>query len=73
MLQVFSIDVYALLDPDATLSFVTPLEDKMLYDYPDILIEPCVITTPWVTPLWLGESLGVVLYHGPIELHWWIR
>ena len=30
MLKVLSIDVYALLDPDTTLSFVTPIVDENL-------------------------------------------
>ena len=34
MFQVFSIDVYALLDPGATLSFVTSFVDKSLILYP---------------------------------------
>ena len=36
--QVFSIDVYALLDLGATLSFVTPLVAKNIDVLPDILV-----------------------------------
>ena len=36
MLKVFSIDAYALLDPGATLSFVTPLVAKKYEILPDI-------------------------------------
>ena len=37
MLKVFTIDVYALLDPDATLSFVPPLVAKSLIFYMNLL------------------------------------
>ena len=37
MLKVFSIDEYAFLDPDATLSFVTRLVAKKFDILPDIL------------------------------------
>ena len=39
MLKVLSLDVYALLDPDATLSFFTPLVAKKFEILPDILHE----------------------------------
>ena len=45
MLQVFSIIVYALLDVDATLSFVTPLVAMKFDVLPDVLIEPFSVTT----------------------------
>lgn len=45
ILQVFSINVYALLDPDATLSYVAPFVSKMFYMLPDILVEPFSVTT----------------------------
>ena len=47
MLKVFSIDVYALLDPGATLSFVNPLVNKKF----DILHEPFIVSTS------VGESV----------------
>ena len=47
MLKVFSLTVYALLDPVSTLSFVTPLVDKNI----DILPEPFIVSTP------VGESV----------------
>ena len=37
MLQVFSLNAYALLDLGATLSFVTPLVARNFYILPDIL------------------------------------
>ena len=45
MLQVLSIDFYALLDPDATLSFVTPLVSRKFDVLPNVLIEPFLVTT----------------------------
>ncbi|XP_069145531.1 uncharacterized protein [Solanum lycopersicum] len=51
MLRVFSIDVYALLDPGATLSFVTPLVPKKFDIFPDIFHEPFIVSTP------VGESV----------------
>ena len=45
MLQVFSMYVYALLDPGATLSFVTPLISKKIENLPDILNEPFMVST----------------------------
>ena len=51
MLKVFSIDVYALLDPGATLSFVTPLVAKKFDILPDILHEHFLVSTP------VGESI----------------
>ena len=50
MLKVFSIDVYVLLDPGATLSFVTPLIEIKFDILPDILHEPFIVSTP------VGES-----------------
>ncbi|XP_069145474.1 uncharacterized protein [Solanum lycopersicum] len=46
MLKVFSPDVYSLLDPGATLSFVTPLVAKNFDILPDILHEPFIVSTP---------------------------
>ena len=45
MLKIFSIDVYALLDPSATLSFVTPLVAKKFDVLPDILHDPFLVST----------------------------
>ena len=46
MLQVFSIDVYDLLDPGTKLSFVTPLISKKFGIFPNILNEPFMASTP---------------------------
>jgi len=46
MLQVFSINVYALLDPGATLSFVTPLVAMKFDVLPVELQEPFSVCTP---------------------------
>ena len=37
MLQVFSVNVYALLDLGATLSFVTPLVTRKFDVFPDVI------------------------------------
>ena len=51
MLKVFTIDVYALLDPGAAMSFVSPLVAKKFDILPDILHEPFIVSTP------VGESV----------------
>ena len=51
MLKVFTIDVYALLDFDVSLSFVTPLVSKKFEILPDIFHEPFIVSTP------VGESV----------------
>ena len=53
MFNVFSLDVYALLDSDATLLYVTPLVAKIFYILPDIFHEPFIVSTP------VGESVVV--------------
>ena len=45
ILKVFSIDVYVLLDPGDTLSFVTPLVAKKFNILPDVLHEPFIVST----------------------------
>lgn len=45
MLQVFFINVYALLDSSATFYFVTPLVEMKFYVSPDVLIEPFLVTS----------------------------
>ncbi|XP_069143340.1 uncharacterized protein [Solanum lycopersicum] len=45
-LKVLSIDVYVLLDPGATLSFVTPVVSKRFDILPDILNESFIVSTP---------------------------
>jgi len=64
MLQVFSFDVYALLDPGATLSFVTPFVVMKFEILPDVLEEPF-----WVSTL-LGDSVVAkrVYWSCPISL-----
>ena len=51
MLQVFSIDVYALLYPGTTLYFVTPLISRKFDIFPDDLNDPFVVITS------VGEGL----------------
>ena len=54
MLHVFSIDVYALFDLDATLYFVSPLIFKNFDILLDILKEYFMVTTP------VGESVVAI-------------
>ncbi|XP_049364054.1 uncharacterized protein LOC125828771 [Solanum verrucosum] len=46
MLKVFCNDVYALLDPGANLSFVTPFVAMKFEIFPDVLVEPFLVSTP---------------------------
>ena len=46
MLQVYSIDVYALLHPGAKLSFVTPLISWKFDILANVLKDPFMVTTP---------------------------
>ena len=46
ILQVFSIDFYALLEWSARLYFVTPLIDSNFDILPDVLNEPIIVTNP---------------------------
>ena len=45
MLKIFTLDVYALIDPGDTLSFVTPLVAKKFDVLPDILHEHFIVST----------------------------
>ena len=51
MFKLFSLDLYALIDPDTTLSFVTPLIAKRFKILPDILHELILVSTS------VGESV----------------
>ena len=51
ILQVFSINVYNLLETGATLSFVTPLVASEFYSLLYILNEPFIMSTRWVSRL----------------------
>jgi len=46
MLKVFTFDVYALLDPIASLSFVTPYGSMKFDISPEQLLEPFSVSTP---------------------------
>lgn len=50
MLQVFSINFYALFDPFATLSFVIPLVAMIFDMLVDVLDEPYLFLPGWVIP-----------------------
>ena len=45
MLKIFTLYVYSLVDPDATIFFVTPLVAKKFATLPDILHEPFLVST----------------------------
>lgn len=72
MLQVFSFNIYTLLDLNVTLTFVTPFVAMNFDVLSDVLNEPFWLLSLWVTKLLLKVSLGVFPYYGPIELLWWI-
>ena len=69
MLQLFSFNVYALLELDAMLYFVTPFVAMKFDILSDILDELFLFLHRWVIPLWLKESIRVFLYPCTIELH----
>ncbi|KAH0754464.1 hypothetical protein KY290_024734 [Solanum tuberosum] len=46
MLKIFDFDVYALIDPGASLSFVTPFVAKKFHVEPDLLRESYKVSTP---------------------------
>ena len=50
-LRVFDLDVYALLDPGATLSFVTPYIAVQFSVSPETLSEPFSVSTPVGDPV----------------------
>lgn len=47
ILKVFLIDVCTLLDPGATLSFVTPYVSMKFDMLPEVLLEPFLVSTPF--------------------------
>ena len=51
MLQLFSTSVYALLDLESTVSFVTPLISLTFEISPEVFHDPIVVITP------LGENV----------------
>ena len=51
MSKIFTLDLYGLLDPGDTLSFVTPIEAKKFDVLPDFLHEPFLVSTL------VGESI----------------
>uniref|UniRef100_A0A1U7Y735 Uncharacterized protein LOC104241801 n=1 Tax=Nicotiana sylvestris TaxID=4096 RepID=A0A1U7Y735_NICSY len=65
MLNIFSFDVYALIDPGSTLSYVTPYIAKKFGIEPEKLGEPFEVSTP------VGESvIARYIYRGcPVKVH----
>ena len=59
-LKVFSLDVYALLDPCATLLFVTPLAAKKFDISHDILYKYFIVSTPVVSRLFQKGCIKIV-------------
>ncbi|XP_049345423.1 uncharacterized protein LOC125809935 [Solanum verrucosum] len=57
MLKVFSIDIYELLDPGATLSSVTPFVAMKFEVLPEELLEPFSVSTP-ISGSWKHGHLG---------------
>ncbi|KAH0657727.1 hypothetical protein KY289_026475 [Solanum tuberosum] len=58
MIKVFTFDVYALLDPGASLSFVTPYVAIRFDIIPKQILEPLIVSTP------IGKSILVErVYH----------
>ena len=55
MLQLFSVNVYSLLDPGATLYFFTPLVDRKFDVLPNVSIEPFSVCTP------MGDSVVALM------------
>ena len=69
MLQVFSINVYELLNLGATLSFLTLLVSIKFFMLPDILDETFLFSTPVDDSVVVKRVPGVVSFHFPIESH----
>ena len=61
MLKLFSIDVYFLLDPGATLSYVTPFVAKKFHVLPDILNEHFIVSNPWINRLLQRRSIEIII------------
>ena len=69
MLQLFSFDVYALLDPVSRLPFVTPFVSMKFKILPDIL-DGLFLVLPRLVISWcLKESIKVFLLPCPIYLY----
>ena len=67
ILKVFSIDVYDLLDPGATLSFVIPLVSKKFYIQLDILHESFIVSIRVVESIVEKGCIEIILLFCPIE------
>ncbi|KAH0729478.1 hypothetical protein KY289_000666 [Solanum tuberosum] len=65
-LRVFDLDVYALLDPHATLSFVTPYIAVKFSISPETLSEPFSVSTPVSDPViarWVYRNCPITVSH----------
>ncbi|KAH0784113.1 hypothetical protein KY290_003711 [Solanum tuberosum] len=64
MIKVFAFDVFALLDPGASLSFVTPYVANKFEVLPERLCEPFCVSTP------VGDSiLAERVYRDPVSIN----
>ncbi|XP_009791291.2 uncharacterized protein [Nicotiana sylvestris] len=65
MLTIFTFDVYALINPGSTLSYITPFISKKFGIEPEKLCEPFEVSTP------VGESvIARCIYQGcPVKVH----
>ena len=63
-LRVFDLNVYALLDPGGTLSFVTPYIAVQFSVSPETLLEPISVSTPVGDPViarWVYRNFPVTV------------
>ena len=70
ILQVLSIDVYALLFLIASLSFVTPLVAKKFDVLPDILVVTFVLTTPVADSVVTRKAFRIYPVSLPNKVTW---
>lgn len=59
ILKFYDYDMYSLLDPGVTLSFITPFIASRLDMSPKMLCEPFLVSTPIGKSILLEESIGV--------------
>ena len=62
MLKIFDLDVYDLIDPGATLSFVTPFVAKKFHVTPSCCMNHIKCLLLLVSLLLLGKFIEVVLF-----------
>ena len=70
MVQVFLINVYALINPDATSYFVTPLVSMKFDVLPHVFAEPFSVSTLVGDSVVAKRVYRSCPIYCPIELHW---